>query len=247
VEEVVTYTAPAGTVEGARVNLYPVIARPGWQLGGTASTFYRPGRRGRDTKYIASSVMFGVPKTTRYPQCIEQRIRPRTELGLPRPHLLVLLRVVDPSGCLGRRYRLVRTRGHEHQTLAPRTALAATLQLTTLDAHADKVWLENDSTTVKQLTVTSGYPNKESCVFKTSMKADNDGGVVAFGFSALRRYKPSVQPQVATPGATLGMTVQSKSSAPAASGATNTCVTVQGRESGDKKLRGRTVEAPARG
>jgi hypothetical protein len=64
--------------------------------------------------------------------------------------------------------------------------LAATLQLTAFDAHADKVWLESDSTTVKQLTVTSGYPNKESCVFKTSMKIDNDGGVTTFGFSVLQ-------------------------------------------------------------
>ena len=48
------------------------------------------------------------------------------------------------------------------------------------------MWLESDSTTVTQLTVTSGYPNKESCLFKTSMLADNDGGVATFGFSLLQ-------------------------------------------------------------
>ena len=72
------------------------------------------------------------------------------------------------------------------RTLTPCTALAATLHLTALDAHADKVWLESDGTSVKQLTVTSGHPNKESCLFKTSMLADNDGGVATFGFSLLQ-------------------------------------------------------------
>jgi hypothetical protein len=64
--------------------------------------------------------------------------------------------------------------------------LAATLQFSASNAQADKVWLENNSTTVKQLTVTLGYPNKESCLFKTSMLADNDGGVATFGFSLLQ-------------------------------------------------------------
>ena len=37
------------------------------------------------------------------------------------------------------------------RTLAAGTALAATLQLTTVNADADKVWLESDSTVVKNL------------------------------------------------------------------------------------------------
>jgi hypothetical protein len=72
------------------------------------------------------------------------------------------------------------------RTLAPGTALAATLQFGALNAYADKMWLESDSTIVKQLTVTSGYPNKESCLFKTSILTDNDGGVATFGFSMLQ-------------------------------------------------------------
>jgi len=72
------------------------------------------------------------------------------------------------------------------RTLVRSTALAATLQLAALDAYADKVWLESDSTIVKQLTVTSGYPNKESCLFRTSMLTDNNGGTATFGFSLLQ-------------------------------------------------------------
>ena len=72
------------------------------------------------------------------------------------------------------------------RTLAAGTALAATLQLTALNAYADKVWLESDSTIVKQLAVTPGYPNKESCLFKTTMLTDNDGGIATFGFSLLQ-------------------------------------------------------------
>ena len=41
------------------------------------------------------------PDTSRCPQCIERRIRARTELGLPCQHLFALLRVVDPSGTAG--------------------------------------------------------------------------------------------------------------------------------------------------
>ena len=70
--------------------------------------------------------------------------------------------------------------------LVPSTALAATLQLGAVNAYADKMWFESDSTIVKQLTVTSGYPHKESCLVKTSMLADNDGGVAIFGFSLLQ-------------------------------------------------------------
>jgi hypothetical protein len=65
--------------------------------------------------------------------------------------------------------------------LVPSTAFAATLQLTALNAYADKMWLESDSTIVKQFTVTSGYPHNESCLF-----TDNDGGIATFGFSALQ-------------------------------------------------------------
>ena len=72
------------------------------------------------------------------------------------------------------------------RTLAAGTALAATLQLTAFNAYADKVWLESDSTIVKQFAVTPGYPNKESCLFKTTMLTDNDGGIATFGFSLLQ-------------------------------------------------------------
>jgi len=71
------------------------------------------------------------------------------------------------------------------RTFLPSTALAVTLQLTALDAYADKVWLESDSAVVKQLTVTSGHPHKASCLFNTSMRSD-DGGVATFGFSLLQ-------------------------------------------------------------
>ena len=66
------------------------------------------------------------------------------------------------------------------------SALVATLQLTALTAYADKVWLESDSTSVKQFAVTPGYPNKESCLFKTTTLTDNDGGIATFGFSLLQ-------------------------------------------------------------
>jgi hypothetical protein len=46
------------------------------------------------------------------------------------------------------------------RTLAAGTTLAATLQLMPLNAYADKVWWESDSTIVKQFTITPGYPNK---------------------------------------------------------------------------------------
>jgi hypothetical protein len=72
------------------------------------------------------------------------------------------------------------------RTLAGGTALAATLQLTALNAYADKVWLESDSTIVKQFAVTPGYPNKESWLFKMTMLTDNDGGIATFGFSLLQ-------------------------------------------------------------
>ena len=74
------------------------------------------------------------------------------------------------------------------RTFAAGTALTATLQLTALNAYADKVWLESDSTIVKQFAVTRtpGYPNKESCLFKTTMLTDNDGGISTFGFSLLQ-------------------------------------------------------------
>jgi len=72
------------------------------------------------------------------------------------------------------------------RTFAAGTALAATLQLTALNAYADKVWLESDSTIVKQFTVTPGYPNKESCLFKMTMLTDNDEGIATFGFSLLQ-------------------------------------------------------------
>jgi len=74
------------------------------------------------------------------------------------------------------------------RTFAAGTALTATLQLTALNAYADKVWLESDSTIVKQFAVTPtpGYPNKESCLFKMTMLTDNDGGIATFGFSLLQ-------------------------------------------------------------
>jgi len=74
------------------------------------------------------------------------------------------------------------------RTFAAGTALTATLQLTALNAYADKVWLESDSTIVKQFAVTRtpGYPNKESCLFKMTMLTDNDGGIATFGFSLLQ-------------------------------------------------------------
>jgi hypothetical protein len=71
------------------------------------------------------------------------------------------------------------------RTLASSSALAASLQFSALNAYADKIWLESGSTIVKQFTVTSGYPNKESCLFKTSILTDNDGGAT-FGFSLLQ-------------------------------------------------------------
>ncbi len=72
------------------------------------------------------------------------------------------------------------------RTLAAGTAFAATLQLTALNAYADKVWLERDSTIVKQFAVTPGYPSKKSCLFKMTMLTDNDGGIATFGFSLLQ-------------------------------------------------------------
>ena len=72
------------------------------------------------------------------------------------------------------------------RTLAAGTTLAATLQLIPLNAYADKVWLESDSTIVKQFAVTPGYLNKESCLFKTTMLTDNDWGISTFGFSLLQ-------------------------------------------------------------
>ncbi len=71
------------------------------------------------------------------------------------------------------------------RTLAAGTTLAATLQFMPLNAYADKVWLESDRTIVKQFAVTPGYPNKESCLFKTTMLTDNDGVIATFGFSLL--------------------------------------------------------------
>jgi hypothetical protein len=71
------------------------------------------------------------------------------------------------------------------RALAAGTTLAATLQLMPLTADADKVWLQSDSTIVKQFAVTPGYPNKESCLFKTTMLTDNEGGIATFGFSLL--------------------------------------------------------------
>jgi len=71
------------------------------------------------------------------------------------------------------------------RALTAGTALAATLQLTALNAYADKVWLESDSTSVKQFAVTPGYPNKESCLFKMTI-TDSDGDTVSFGFSLLQ-------------------------------------------------------------
>jgi hypothetical protein len=67
-------------------------------------------------------------------------------------------------------------------TLVASTAWAATLQLTTPRAYADKIWSESDNTIVKQF-VMPGYPNKESCLFQTSLP---DGGVATFGFSLFR-------------------------------------------------------------
>ena len=46
------------------------------------------------------------------------------------------------------------------------------------------MWLERDSTIVKQFAVTPGYPSKESCLFKMTMLTDNDGGIATFGFEA---------------------------------------------------------------
>ena len=69
------------------------------------------------------------------------------------------------------------------RTLAAGTALAATLQLTTVNADADKVRLESDSTVVKQ---SPGYPNNASCLVKVTMLTDNDGGIATFGFSLLQ-------------------------------------------------------------
>jgi len=55
-----------------------------------------------------------------------------------------------------------------------------------LNIYADQVWLQSDSTIVKQFAVTPGYPNKESCLFKTTMPTDSDGGIATFGFSLLQ-------------------------------------------------------------
>ena len=72
------------------------------------------------------------------------------------------------------------------RTLAAGTALAATFQLTALNAYADKVWSESDSTIVKQFAVTPGYPNKESCLVKMTMLIDNDGGIATFGLGLFK-------------------------------------------------------------
>jgi hypothetical protein len=64
-------------------------------------------------------------------------------------------------------------------TLAVGAGCAVTLQLAASSAYADKMWLESDSTIVIQ-SVTSAYPNKEFCLFQTSLR---DGGVATFGFS----------------------------------------------------------------
>ena len=79
------------------------------------------------------------------------------------------------------------------RTLAAGSALAATLQLTALTAYADKVWLESDSTSVKQFAVTPGYPNKESCLFKTTMLTDNDG-VIATVSACSKSYLSAPSP-----------------------------------------------------
>ena len=49
------------------------------------------------------------------------------------------------------------------------------------------MWLESDSTIVKQFAVTPGYPNEDyAALFKTTMLTDNDGGIATFGFSLLQ-------------------------------------------------------------
>ena len=64
--------------------------------------------------------------------------------------------------------------------------LAMLLQLTASKAHADKVWLKDDSTIVAQFTVTSGYPHNQSCLFAMSIPTGGNGGIATFGFSLLQ-------------------------------------------------------------
>ena len=64
-------------------------------------------------------------------------------------------------------------------TIAVGTGCIMTLQLAVPSAHADKVWSESGSTIVIQ-SITSAHPNKEFCLFQTSLP---DGGIATFGFS----------------------------------------------------------------
>ena len=80
----------------------------------------------------------------------------------------------------------VRAVGARRATLVPSTLLAIILQLTASNAHADKVWLKDDSTIVEQATVTPGYPKNESCLFKMSMQTDGNGGIATFAFTLLQ-------------------------------------------------------------
>jgi hypothetical protein len=75
---------------------------------------------------------------------------------------------------------------HLRSTLLPGTLLAIILQLIASNAHADKVWLKDDSTIVAQFTVTSGYPHNESCLFSMSMPTDGNGGMATFSFTLLQ-------------------------------------------------------------
>jgi len=73
-------------------------------------------------------------------------------------------------------------------TVARTLALGMTLAvvITAGDASADKVWLESDRTIVKHFTVTPGYPNNQSCLFKMTTLTDKDGSTATFGFSLLQ-------------------------------------------------------------
>jgi hypothetical protein len=64
--------------------------------------------------------------------------------------------------------------------------VAVILPLIAPSAHADKIWLKDDSSVVAQFTFTSGYPNNESCLFRISTLTDDNGAVATFAFSLLR-------------------------------------------------------------
>jgi hypothetical protein len=48
------------------------------------------------------------------------------------------------------------------------------------------MWLKNDSTIVAQFTSTPGYPNNESCLFRISTVADDNGDVATLAFNLLQ-------------------------------------------------------------